>query len=131
MQHAPDVTAIADMLDAQSRAWNSGDLHGFMQPYWNDPTLYYASSGTCVRGWQPLLESYRQRYGEGAAMGTTTFSDVEVHLLASEAASVYGRFQVRVDGALAASGSYTLVLQKFPGQGWRIVADQVSPELRA
>lgn len=131
MQHATDIAAIADMLDAQSRAWSSGDLHAYMQSYWNDAALYYASSGTCVRGWQPLLDSYRQRYGEGAALGTVMFSEVEIRVLAAAVAMVHGRFQVSVGGAVTACGSYMLVLRKFPEQGWRIIADQVSPETLA
>jgi ketosteroid isomerase-like protein len=131
MHSATETAAIQAVLDAQAVAWSQGDLDAFMQYYWNDPALYYASSGTLVRGWQPLLDSYRARYGEGAALGSAAFSDVQIDLLGAEAAKAHGRFEVTVAGKRAAAGSYTLVLRRFAGEGWKIVADQVSPEVTA
>lgn len=131
MQYASETAAIIDLLNTQARAWSDSDLHGFMQHYWNDPALYYASCGNRVRGWKPLLDSYRRRYGEGGNLGQTIFSDLEIDVLAADVAKVHGCFEVRVKGASTAAGSYTLVLRKFADMGWLIIADQVSPEVVA
>lgn len=131
MNSTSETVAIERLLDEQSAAWSRGDLDGFMQAYWRDPRLYYASAGVCVRGWDALLDSYRQRYGQGAELGQAVFSQVEVELLDGDAAKVHGRFEVEADGTRTAAGSYTLVLRRFAGAGWRIVADQVSPEVAA
>jgi hypothetical protein len=63
---------IQVVLDKQILAWNRGDLEGFMAGYWKSPDLVYLSNNTVVRGWQTLLDRYRQLYqppNEGKTRG--------------------------------------------------------------
>jgi beta-aspartyl-peptidase (threonine type) len=119
--------AIRDVLEAQVKAWNKGDLEEFMKGYWNSPELTFISGGDRTRGWQATLERYRKRYqSEGKEMGKLTFSELEVEVLGPEAAFVRGRFQVQLTKQKLA-GRFTLIFKRLP-EGWRIVHDHTSSE---
>jgi len=122
-----ETAAIEAVMNAQADAWSRGDLDGYLDYFWRDPRLYYASVNTVVRGWDALRESYARRYGEGAQLGHLQFSNVEIELLGEDAAKVSGRFEV-TNAAYPATGTYLIVLRKFTDVGWKVVSDQVTPE---
>ena len=75
-------------------------------------------------GWQTVFDRYQKRYGDRASMGVLKFSEVEVTVLAPDAAFAVGRW--RLERAQdAPSGLFTLL---FPREsaGWRIVQDHTS-----
>jgi len=124
LRAAAPASEIRDLLASQAAAWNRGDLPGFMAAYENSERLRFASGGTITHGWQPTLDRYRQRYPDRAAMGTLAFTVLEVHVLAPEAAVVFGRWEL-TRAADRPWGLFTLVLQRTPA-GWRIVSDHTS-----
>jgi ketosteroid isomerase-like protein len=118
--------AIRAVLDAQVAAWNRGDVAAFMDGYWRSDALRFASGGTIARGWQTTLDRYRRSYPDRAAMGTLTFSDLDIDVFAPDAAVVFGRWALARDAAHPpASGLFTLTFRRFD-EGWRIVADHTS-----
>lgn len=119
-------TAIRAVLAAQVAAWNAGDVDNFMGGYTRRPELRFASGGEVTRGWQETLDRYRRRYPDRAAMGTLEFSDLEIDVLAGDAAVVFGRWRLhRVDGSEPA-GLFTLLWRREADGRWRIVADHTS-----
>lgn len=118
------ATDIREALHAQAAAWNHGDIPAFMATYWKSPHLRFASDGSITHGWQPTLERYLKRYPDQATMGTLTFADVEVTLLAADAAVVFGRWEL-ARAADRPHGLFTLVWRRLP-EGWRIVSDHTS-----
>lgn len=116
--------AILQVLRDAEAGWNAGDLEAYMQGYWNSEDLCFAAGGTVTTGWQATLDRYRARYTDRAIMGTLVFSDLEVTLLADDAATVFGRWKlVREDDE--PHGLFTLVMRRFD-EGWRIVHDHTS-----
>jgi beta-aspartyl-peptidase (threonine type) len=117
--------AIRRVLDDQVKAWNRGDLVGFMEGYWNSPELTFSSGGDQTKGWQATLDRYRKRYqGEGREMGTLSFSDLAIQTLGPASAYVRGRWQL-VRSKDRPGGIFTLIFRRFP-EGWRIVHDHTS-----
>lgn len=115
---------IRAVLDAQVEAWNRGDLNAFMRGYWkSDKTEFVGSSGV-QRGWQAVLDRYRKGYPDKRAMGTLTFSNLEISRLGPEAALVLGEWRLQRE-ADHPGGVFTLVFRKFP-EGWRIIHDHTS-----
>lgn len=115
---------IRALLETQIAAWNRGDLDTFMQTYWKSPKTVFAGSSGVFRGWEAVLGRYKKTYPDRAAMGRTTFSSLEITLLAPDAAVVLGHWHLeRANGRLG--GVFTLVLRKFP-EGWRIILDHTS-----
>jgi beta-aspartyl-peptidase (threonine type) len=120
---ATDVRAV---LDAQVAAWNHGDLEGYMAGYWRSPELEFYSGTTITRGWQPTLERYRKRYqGAGREMGTLTFTNVRIDVVAPDAAVVSGEWRLEMKSGPPPHGLFTLIVRKF-AEGWRIVHDHSS-----
>lgn len=111
---------IEQVLMSQMRAWNQGDLYGFMDAYWSDEALTISSGGDVTLGWGATYANYRQKYPEGK-MGTIEFKDLKTEMVGKESAIVTGRF----DHQLAdreVNGNFSLVL-KIIDRKWKIVND--------
>ena len=112
---------IRATLMAQAAAWNEGDIEAFMEGYWRSNDLTFVSGTQVTRGWTPTLKRYKERYGNGAALGQLGFDIDNVEMLANDIAIVVGRFNLNRNNALD-SGTFTLVMKQFEG-AWRIVHD--------
>jgi len=115
---------VAAALEQQVREWNAGNLAGFMETYAKSDRIRFASGGDVSLGWQTVFDRYRKRYGDRAAMGTLTFSELDITLLGPDAALAFGRWRLRREKD-EPSGLFTLVFRKTP-DGWRIVHDHTS-----
>ncbi|WP_019960047.1 YybH family protein [Woodsholea maritima] len=121
---ASETRAIASVIEAQRSAWNDGDVEGYMQGYWQDEALRFASGGTITYGWQQTLDRYKARYNTREAMGHLDFTDVEITLMDDDDGLVFGRWALTREGDHP-SGLFTLHVHKFD-EGWRVVADHTS-----
>jgi uncharacterized protein (TIGR02246 family) len=123
-QAAGPEAEIRAVLAAQEAAWNRADVAAFMEGYEKSPDLTFSGTNGVTRGWQNVLERYRQRYPGAEAMGRLQYSEIEVRLVGSEAALVLGRFSLtRTEKAGGnASGHFSLVFRKTTA-GWRIIHD--------
>ena len=121
---AEEEPAIRAALAAQADAWNRGDLESFMAGYAADDDVLFAAAGEVTRGWREMLMRYQERYPDRAAMGVLVFSDLDVDVLAPDAAVVFGRWRLLRDED-PPRGVFTLVMRKIDG-AWRIVQDHTS-----
>jgi ketosteroid isomerase-like protein len=119
----PDV-AIRAVLDAQVAAWNQGDIDAFMDGYKKSESTAFVDSSGILRGWQAVLDRYHKSYPNRQAMGTLTFSNLEITVLSPSAALVMGHWQLQRQLGKP-GGVFTLVFRKFP-EGWRIINDHTS-----
>jgi len=119
-----DEAVIRAVLEHQARDWNDGSIERFMQGYAKRDDIRFASGGDVQRGWQPVFDRYVKKYGDRAAMGRLTFSDVEITMLSPDAALVLGRWRLQREKD-EPSGLFTLVFRHLP-EGWRIVHDHTS-----
>lgn len=112
---------IKATLMAQAAAWNEGDIEAFMEGYWRNKDLTFVSGTKVTRGWTQTLRRYKDRYGNGAALGQLGFDIANVEMLANDIAIVVGRFTLNRNEMID-SGTFTLVMKQFEG-AWRIVHD--------
>ena len=124
----PAEPAVRAVLAEQQAAWNRGDVNRFMQGYWNSPDLTFAGRSGITRGWQPVLERYRRKYPDTAAMGRLDFTILEIHALGNDAVLALGKWHLKRANDEPA-GVFTLVFQRFP-EGWRIVHDHTSADAK-
>ena len=121
-----EAKSVRKVLEDQAAAWNRKDLDGFCEGYWKSPDLVFQSGGDRANGFEAMRERYRKRYqGEGKAMGALTFKDLEVILLAKDAAMVRGGWSLVMPDKSNPHGLFTVILRKLP-EGWRIVHDHTS-----
>lgn len=117
---------IRELLANQSAAWNRGDLPGFLAPYWHSEDLTFFSGNTVTRGFTAIHDRYTKRYGESTAtMGQLRFDDLDITVLASDAAVARGRYHLQMKDGSAPTGIFTLLLRKIAGK-WTIVHDHTS-----
>jgi ketosteroid isomerase-like protein len=115
---------IRQLLADQGAAWNRGDIDGFMQGYWKSDELRFASGGNITHGWQTTLDRYKRSYPDRTAMGTLAFNDLDITLLAPDAAIAFGRWELaREKDKLW--GLFTLTLRRT-ADGWRIIQDHTA-----
>lgn len=115
---------LRDVLAAQAKAWNEGNIDRYMQHYWKSDRLTFSSGGKTTRGWEMTMARYRDRYPTREKMGTLAFSDLEVTSLGEEAALMLGRWRLdRKEDVL--QGNFSLVFRKIKGQ-WVIIHDHTS-----
>ena len=129
-QQPSDTTGsggIRTVLEEQARAWNKGDIDGYMQGYWESDSMLFTSGGNIQRGWRAARDKYKLGYSTREAMGALTFSAIEIHPLSETSAWVFGHWLLE-RAKDHPHGVFTLVMRKFP-EGWKIVHDHTSAEI--
>lgn len=119
-----DEAAIRSVLEAQAAAWNRGDVEAYMDGYDRSPKTEFVGGDSITRGWQQVLDRYKQKYDSREKMGTLTFSDLEIKVLSADAALVLGRWRLKRAND-EPHGTFTLLFRKTKA-GWRIVHDHSS-----
>ena len=119
-------TGLRKILDDQTAAWNRGDLMGFMQGYWRSPEVTFFSGDSIIKGWEPTLQRYRDKYqSAGQQMGQLSFTDENIQMLGPNAALVTARWHLVMTDGKKLEGLTTLLCKRLE-EGWRIVHDHSS-----
>jgi ketosteroid isomerase-like protein len=129
---SPDQAAIRAAIKAQSDAWNHADIAAFMRAYEDSPETRFIGQ-TLRKGFQPILQRYKQSYTSREQMGSLTFSDLDIRLIPSgcakfEIALVTGKFHLDRTAkgeATKDDGIFSLVWRRGP-HGWKIILDHTS-----
>ncbi len=120
---AQDARAV---LDAQTAAWNRGDLETFVKTYENSPSITFLGK-ELSHGRDAVLARYKRTYNTPEKMGKLRFEVLTFRALGDDHAMVLGKFFLTraAAGGGDASGHFTLILHKGPG-GWKIIHDHTS-----
>jgi ketosteroid isomerase-like protein len=119
-----DETAIRNLLDQQTAAWNTGNIENFMTGYWESDSLMFIGKSGVTYGWQKTLENYKRGYPDTAAMGKLHFDILQVKRLSAIYFFVVGKWHLqRSIGDIG--GHFTLLFRKVKNK-WVIVADHSS-----
>lgn len=117
---------VIKILLAQERAWNKGDIDGFMQGFKDSPsTLFIARQVS--KGYSEISAEYKHDYPNRSSMGQLGYSELEVHTLSDKLAICIGHYHLdrsKRDGG-SADGLFSLVLEDT-ADGWRIVVDHTT-----
>ena len=115
---------IFDVLLEQQRAWNEGNIEAYMQGYYKNDSLRFASGGNVTYGWQTTLDRYLKGYPDKSIMGQLTFSEIDIKLISNTSALVFGKWELEREQDHS-WGLFTLIFQRT-SEGWRIVHDHTS-----
>lgn len=117
---------IVKVILKQEAAWNRGDLTSFAQAYKDSPDTLFITH-QISRGYAGLLDEYKHDYANKAAMGTLTYSELEVHSLGDNYAAVIGKYHLdrgKKEGGNA-EGLFSLIFEKTD-KGWKIILDHTT-----
>ena len=117
-------TAIRAVLDSQAKAWNNGDIEGYMDGYDRSDKTVFISGDSVSHGWQTVHDSYQKNYDTREKMGVLSFSDLEITFTSSESAVVLGRWRLKRAND-EPHGTFTLIFQHTKS-GWKIIHDHTS-----
>ena len=120
-----DLASILAILERQTEAWNTGDLEGFMDGYWQSDELMFIGSKGITYGWQNTLDNYKSGYPDRATMGTLTFDIKETIPLNRNHYLVIGKWHLARTEMEDAEGHFSLTWAKKQGK-WVIIADHSS-----
>ncbi len=116
--------AIREVMAAQERCWNDGDLVCFMDGYWESEKLVFIGSRGLTYGWETTLKNYQESYPDKAAMGRLKFTIKEIEPLSDDYWFVIGQWQLFRESS-DLEGHYSLLWRFIEGE-WKIVADHSS-----
>ena len=117
---------VVKVLLAQEKAWNAGNLEGYVKGYKDSPDTIFIGAQVS-RGYAQILDDYKRNYATRAAMGTLAFSELEVHALSDSYVVCIGKYHLdrsKKDGGNA-DGIFSLVVEKT-SDGWKIVLDHTT-----
>lgn len=119
-----DANKILQLMAAQEKAWNEGNIEQFMQGYWENDSLVFVGKSGLTYGYNNTLANYKKGYPDKTYMGKLKFTILSMQPLGKQFYRVIGKWELtRTVGNL--SGHYTLLLKKINGE-WRIIADHSS-----
>jgi uncharacterized protein (TIGR02246 family) len=118
---------IRALMDRSQAAWNRGDLEAFASDYENSPETTFVGKDVTHGDNAAILARYRRGYPTREAMGTLTYSELEVRPLAPGLALATGKFSLKrtAAGGGDATGRFTLILRQTKA-GWKIIHDHSS-----
>ncbi|MEO7178059.1 MAG: nuclear transport factor 2 family protein [Allosphingosinicella sp.] len=116
--------AIRDVVAGMAAAWNRGDFRAYMAAFKN-PDVVFVSKGEVQKDWQGTLDHYVRDYGgDPGRRGKLHFWDLQIDLLADDAAMLTGRYRLE-GGGKPQDGINTRLFRKVNGQ-WVIALNHVS-----
>lgn len=114
---------VASVLEHGARAWNGGDLDGFVSDY--APEATFVTSRGLVRGTAEIRSRYAPRFAPGAQRDSLSFRLLDVDLLGPRTANVVAIWTLTRGDSVASSGPTSLLMKKVGGR-WRIAHDHSS-----
>jgi uncharacterized protein (TIGR02246 family) len=119
-----EKAAIQGVIAKMQDSWNHGDFRGYMQGFEN-PDVVFVSGGKFQSGWQGTLDHYVRDYGASVEKrGTLKFYDIQIEMLAPDAAQLISRYQL-IRPEHPQYGINTRLMRKVNGQ-WVIALNHVS-----
>jgi uncharacterized protein (TIGR02246 family) len=118
----PEVEVLA-LVQQSTREWTRGDVEAFCAHYADD-AVFVSPTGV-TRGRQAVVERYRKRYADKAAMGSLTLEPLDTRVAAGQntaTVSIAARWTLTYPDKPPATGLTLIVWQRTPA-GWRIVQD--------
>jgi uncharacterized protein (TIGR02246 family) len=113
----------AALLEHGARAWNRGDLDGFVSDYTTDAT--FVTSRGLVRGTAEIKARYAARFAPGAVRDSLTFRLLDAERLGPRTASLVATYVLTRGDSVTSMGPTSLVLRKVAGR-WKIAHDHSS-----
>ena len=114
-----DEAAIREVMSAQEKAWDQGDIPSFMEGY-ADSVCFVSKKGTTC-GKAGVTANYQKHYPDKAAMGDLSFGGLEILGAGADHAWCTGTWElIRAQDTLG--GGFSLLWERHT-EGWRILRD--------
>jgi uncharacterized protein (TIGR02246 family) len=113
------------MMTRSAAEWNRGDLTAFVSDYDSVQAATFIGQHGVIRGREAIREQYAPRFAPGGQRDSLSFENIEVDLLAPDAANVIAYYRLTRGDSTTARGPTSLVMRKR-GNSWKITHDHSS-----
>lgn len=120
-----DILEIIHTFQNQQKAWNNGDLDGFMNGYWQSDSLKFIGKNGITYGYEATLERYKKSYPDVETMGKLKFDILSMKKLDKKHIFVIGKWHLKREEKEDLEGHFTLLWEKI-NKKWVIIADHSS-----
>jgi beta-aspartyl-peptidase (threonine type) len=115
--------AVDHLLTESEKAWNGGDLAGFMEWYKRGEETTFLGSSGLTHGWDTIRQRYEGRFEPGASRDSLRFEELVTRPLTPWLGLATARYVLFQGDSVTSTGVFTLVVERTP-EGWRIIHDQ-------
>jgi uncharacterized protein (TIGR02246 family) len=116
---------VLAVFEEGARAWNAGNLDGFMATYFPDSETTFITKTGVLHGVDAIRKVYAPRFAPGAQRDSLRFQGVEVDILAPDVVNAIAWYVLMRGDSITARGPTSLVMRRVSGR-WRIVHDHSS-----
>lgn len=121
-----DPTPELDRLLLESaRAWNAGDLDGFLITYARDSATTFVTTRGPIYGFEEIRGRYAARFKPGAERDSLAFTEFTVRMLGADFVLSTARYVLKRGDSVTATGPFTVIWERRP-EGWRMIHDHTS-----
>jgi uncharacterized protein (TIGR02246 family) len=118
----PELRAL---LHQSARAWNAGDLDGFLITYAQDSATTFLTVRGLTHGYAAIRDRYASRFEPGAQRDSLRFTDIELRLLGRDHVLNTARYVLTRGDSITATGPFTVIWERRR-EGWRMIHDHSS-----
>ncbi len=111
---------ILKVVDNQVKAWNDGNVEGYMEGFWHSDSLRMVTRAGIQYGWDLTLKMYKDSFKGKEAMGTLRLRVVKLDFLNKDAVFVISKWEV--DQKEKMGGHLVQLWKKIKGK-WVITTD--------
>jgi uncharacterized protein (TIGR02246 family) len=122
VDQAPELQAL---LHQSARAWNAGDLDGFLITYAQDSATTFLTTRGLTHGYAAIRDRYASRFEPGAQRDSLRFTDIELRMLGRDHVLNTARYVLTRGDSVTAEGPFTVIWERRP-EGWRMIHDHSS-----
>jgi beta-aspartyl-peptidase (threonine type) len=119
---APEIHAL---LEQSARAWNAGDLDGFLVTYARDSATTFLTVRGLTHGFGAIRDRYAPRFEPGVPRDSLRFTDIELRMLGPDHVLNTARYVLTRRDSVTAEGPFTVIWERRP-EGWRMIHDHSS-----
>ncbi len=116
---------VLAVFEQGARAWNAGNLDGFMDTYLPDSETTFITKTKVLHGVAAIRNVYAARFAPGARRDSLRFQNVEIDILAPDVVNAIGWYVLMRGDSITERGPTSLVMRRVSGR-WRIVHDHSS-----
>lgn len=118
----PELEAL---LEQSARAWNAGDLDGFLITYARDSATTFVTTNGPVYGFETIRDRYAPRFEPGAERDSLHFTAFTVRMMGTDYVLSTARYVLMRGDSVTATGPFTVIWEHRP-EGWRMIHDHTS-----
>lgn len=116
---------VIKALEGQIAAWNQGDLETAMTYYWNSPQMLWVNKNGIDKGYQEVLEMFRQDFSDSSNMGEYTYEPLHIEQVAPEAVYFVFRWKIELNGKQLMGGVSSQVW-RLKDSRWLVTSEHAS-----